>query len=125
MPFEDYLEAFYVQEYAEKPSGYPPPNDTVQEWGDGAAVQGVFVLDQSAQARIAEAQSTKTVGRFICPMGSAAPKNGDVLRRASDSVFVRITGNPKNSPAPAEEKLSVFNAEEAEVNPGSEAVSEP
>jgi len=106
-----FYEKFYKRELVEVPSPFPPPWD-IPSWedGDGTEIDGVYLIEDSTEVRIAAAQGVRTRGRFCCHPGVSL-QNGDTVRRVSDNVFIRLTGDPKRSPAKAKAQIQTFEAE--------------
>jgi len=95
MAREDYFEPFYLQEFIEKPSPFPPPFDEpIFEFGDGKPIVGQFVQNQSKEVQQAATIDMKTVGRFTCGRDIEI-ETGSTLRRVSDSSYFRLTALPK------------------------------
>lgn len=87
------FEPYYVQEYVQVPSGYPPPNHWVWVKTDGRVIRGYFTQRQTSEVLVASAQGIRTHGQFTCD------KSEDLtpfttLRRASDSHWFAIQGDP-------------------------------
>jgi hypothetical protein len=109
MAVHDYYERFYLQERVSKSSGFPPPDDWVDELADGMVIKGKFIQLQSNEVMIGSSQNIKTQGRFI--FSPALPlRDGDIVRRECDGVFLRITGDPVQSPNQAISQVKALNA---------------
>ena len=106
-----YYEKFFIQGLVELPSQFPPPWDS-PSWipGDKEEIDGLYLIEDSTEVRIAAAQGVRTRGRFCCHPGVSL-QNGDTVRRVSDNVFIRLTGDPKRSPAKAKAQIQTFEAE--------------
>jgi hypothetical protein len=99
MPLEDYYEQYFVQELAEIPPENPSATDErLYEYRDGAEVMGLFKQNQSSERPVADSEDVVTVGRFAA---NAIIQSGSFLRRAKDDVFVKIVGDPLQSPKQA------------------------
>jgi hypothetical protein len=110
MAMHDYYVKFYVQEFIKKPTGFPPPFDFEYIYADGVDIYGLFVQDSSSEMLIAGAQGLRTRGRFAtCP--NVPLRDGEIVRRESDNVFIRIIGDAKQSPEQAESQIKLFTAE--------------
>jgi len=106
----DYFTDFYVQEYKERSTGFPPPSDVEWVYEDGEPLKGVFILEQSKEMMTASAQGVKTRGRFVT-LTDASLKGGEVVRRASDGMYIKIIGDPKTAPEQAENQIKSFIGE--------------
>jgi len=110
MGLNSYYKKWYLQEFVEIPSVFPPPWDAPSwELGDGRAVMGLFRQDQSAEVLIAAAQGIETRGRFMCSP-SENLKHGNVLRSGEMGVFIKLEGDPLQAPAQAMVQVKSFVA---------------
>ena len=97
MALSRYYKIYFIQQYIEKPSGFPPPFDTIKELGDGDEIRGLFIPDQSTEMMVASAPTIGTRGRFITD--SDAPIDSkDTLREADTGFFLNLTGDPLTAP---------------------------
>ena len=110
MPLPNYYESFRVQVWQVKPDAVA---DDEYGWYDGPKIMGLYRQDSSAETRAAEAQGVSSGGIFVAAI-DADLAVGLVLRRESDSLYVKITGIPTDSPAPAISKFKVANAAKTE-----------
>ena len=110
MAMSRYYERFYIQESISVPTGFPPPGDVTFTLGDGADFMGVYIPDSSTEMLVAGAQGFRTRGRFVTAP-NVPLRDNTVVRRASDSVFIRIIGDAKQSPEQAVSQVKVFTAE--------------
>ena len=105
-----YYERFFIQKYAETPTGFPPPFDFEGAWRDGIGFMGLFVLNTSNEMMVASAMGASTRGRFATST-DVELKDGDVVRRQRDDICILIIGDPKQSPAQAVSQFKTFTAE--------------
>ena len=110
MSMIDYFEKHFLQERIREPSGFPPPNEWIFTFGDGMVVDGVFLQSQSDEMMIASAQGIRTRGRFVLPP-NVPLHDGDVIRREKDGLYIRIIGDPLESPEQAVSQIKSFVAE--------------
>ena len=82
-------------------------------WKDGPTISGAMVIDQSMQARTAEAQGVKSVYTFTSKKNIVLEFH-DVLRRVRDSKIFRVTsdGDDKFTPNSASLNMRQVTAEE-------------
>lgn len=107
MALDNYYETFYLQEPVQVPDGFGG-----LEWklGDGAGFMGLYNQDDSSEMRIAEAQGVSSSGTFVT--GVDVPiKEGDTIRRASDDLYLKVTGKPINSPKSATSQFQKMNVQ--------------
>ena len=109
MDISRYYEAWYLQELIERPTGLPPPWDTEKVYGDSTRIEGRFLLTQSTEQLIAAAQDIATRGRFACHP-SEDLVNGYILRRESDSTFIRLVSDPLVAPTQAVSQIKTYEA---------------
>lgn len=85
----------------------------VDEWKDGATIQGVMVLDNSTQAKIAQAMGVTTVYTLTVKKHIELDYH-TVLRRESDNKIFRLTSNSddKKTPEGAGLNMRQYSAEE-------------
>lgn len=107
MSLENYYEKFYMQNWISKPDGF---GGVTWGWADGAEFMGQYIQDSSAEMRIAEAQGITSSGRFITGINMQIEEK-DIIRRARDNLYLRITAIPIESPDPATSKFKTMNAE--------------
>jgi hypothetical protein len=110
MAMHDYYKKFYMQEYVKVPSGFPPPGDFDYVLSDGTDIYGVFIQDSSSEMLVAGAQGLNTRGRFAT-RPNVPLRDGEIIRRESDNVFIRIIGDAKQSPEQAESQIKLFTGE--------------
>ena len=107
---EKYFERFYRQVMVEEPSELAAPwdgsNIVVR---DGDEVMGLFRPDNTANVRSSGAERVATRGTFAC-YSSEVLKNGQVLRRKSDGLFVKLKGDAKYAPTFARNQIMAFEA---------------
>jgi len=107
---ENYYKTWYLQALVEVASVLPPPwNVPLWEYGDGREIKGFFRQDQSTEALIAASQGVQTMGRFACHP-SESLKHGDVLRSEELGVFIRLEGDPLQSPKLATTQVKTLAA---------------
>lgn len=99
MPLENYFEPFYLQRRFDAPDGL-----------DDEAVLGVYAQSSSGRMEFAEARETSSAGQFVTSRDTPVSE-GDILRRARDSLYIQIIGKPVLSPQPALSKFRKMNAE--------------
>jgi len=107
MALEDYFEPVFVQDWISKPDGF---GGIIWGWGDGAKINVGFILNQSMEARIAEAQGIKSVYTIVS-RPNCGLENTDVVRRERDGAMYRITSDFAESPDVAEEPMAQASAE--------------
>jgi len=109
--FEKYFEDFYVQEFKDVDSPFPGDwdNKPHKVWGDGVKVRGEFFGSRSGEQGVAGSRDVKTEGEFTTHPTTAV-STGTVLRRASDGLFIRLTGDPKESVSFAISQIKVFDS---------------
>jgi hypothetical protein len=95
MALEDYYEPFHVQELGELPSS---ADEKIYEFRDGMQVMGIFKQKQSGEMLVADSLGTVTHGRFAA---NAELASGSFLRRVRDNVFIKLVGDPLQSPPQA------------------------
>jgi len=109
MSLERYYEKYYLQELVEKPSNLQPPFETIKKFSDGCEVIGFFNQTQSSERPIASANPVRTQGRFAThPSSSLSP--GNVLRRASDGAYIRLTSDSLIAPSFAVSLVKTYEA---------------
>jgi len=103
MALESYYESFYLQELVKVPSSI----GEVFEYQDGEKVMGLFKQSQSTETAIASSQGIATHGRFAT---GADLKSGAFLRRAKDSVYIKLIGDTLESPAQATTQVKTWES---------------
>jgi len=91
MALESYYEKFYLQELKEVSA-------ELYKLQDSTEIMGLFKQTQSGETAIASSQGVATHGRFAT--GSDI-ESGSTLRRDRDGIYIRIIGDPLQSPPQA------------------------
>lgn len=95
------------------PDGY---GGTTTQWRDGAEFQAAIVLDNSTEARVAQAQGVHDV-YTVTTRKNTVLEYHDVIRRLSDNKIFRVTsdGDDKATPNTATLSMRQVSAEEWEL----------
>lgn len=88
---DKYFKTYRLQESTPQPSGYPPPWDIIWVFGDGRAIQGLFVYNQSSEVLVATNKQEQTEGSFITL--DTELMHNHVLRDISTSTTFRLIGD--------------------------------
>ena len=107
MPLNDYYMPFFIQSHIAVSDGF---GGVIWQWVDGAEIMGVYIQNTSTEARIAEATQITSIGTFVTGI-NVELEDGDVIRRTSDDLYLRITSLPMESPEPAISKFVKYNVE--------------
>ena len=110
MAIQDYYMAFYLQEYTGADDGF---GGETKKFGDGAETRGLYRQASSDRMMIAEAQGVTSRGEYITDI-DAPVSVGDILRRESDGIYIKIVGIAVLSPAQAKTQIKKMTAELAE-----------
>lgn len=104
------MEAFTILDKITESDGY---GGKITSWSEGAEISGAMVIDQSIQARTAEAQGVKSVYTFTTRKDVILAYH-DVLKRNRDGKIFRVTsdGTEKRTPASASLNMRQVTAEE-------------
>ena len=78
----------------------------ITTWVDGAEFKAAIVLDQSIQARIAEAQGVKAL-YTVTTIKSIVLQFHDVFRRERDGKIFRVTSDGDDRATPASASLNM------------------
>jgi len=89
MALDSYYERFYIQELVKVPS-----SDELYQYQDGTKIMGLFRQIQSSKTAMASSQGIATFGIFAT---KSSIKNGSILRRASDGIYIKLIGDPLTS----------------------------
>ena len=107
---DEYFVEFYVQDYVQIPSPFPPPHDTdMYEYRDGAVIMGMFKLNRSNEAIIAYTQGTKTRGKFITNIDTDIGTG--ILHCPSTGLYYSIIGDTKKALPHASVQIKSYQAE--------------
>jgi len=88
-----YNKPYFIQEFVEMPSPFPPPWDApIWQYADGEGIIGALKQDKTTEARIADAQGIVVGGLFVT--GSKID-HGAILRRVEDNAYFKATGEPQ------------------------------
>lgn len=108
---ENYYEPFFIQNWVSRPDGF---GGTGQFWDDGREILGTYIQNSSNEVRVAEAQGMASIGVFATGVAENV-RDGDVVRRARDGAYFKITGIPMRAPEQAVSQFKKMNAERIEV----------
>ena len=107
MAVQDYYETFYRQEQTEVANGL---GGTELKWSDGRLIQGMYRQSASDKMTIAEAQDVSSRGEFITDTDTQV-EAGNVVRRESDGLYIRLVGVAVNAPKQAAMQIKKITAE--------------
>jgi hypothetical protein len=107
MALHDYFEPVYVQSWQAMTDGF---GGVLWGWADGVEINVGFILDQSIEARVAEAQGIKSIYTIVSMLNSGI-ENNDVIRRIKDGAFYQITSDFNETPMVADVQFKQASAE--------------
>jgi hypothetical protein len=110
MALQDYFEPSFIQGWEDISDGF---GGTVRRWIDGDLIYVGYILNQSMEARVAEAQGIRSVYTIISHLNSEL-ENTSVIRRIKDNAFYRITSDFNETPDIADVKFKQASAEKVE-----------
>lgn len=88
----------------------------ITAWADGALFMAVARLDNSTEARVAEAQGVKALYTILTPKAMLLDFH-DVVKRVSDGAIFRVTSDGQDNKTPKSATLNIraVNAEKWEL----------
>ena len=104
MAMSDYYHDWMKQELVRQPTGFPPPFAYEYIHGDGAVIEGTFILNQTAEMQAASAQGVRTTGTFATHP-DVPLRSGDVLRDKQSDRYITILGDCLKSPPQAKSQV--------------------
>jgi hypothetical protein len=104
---EDFFELACLQERRRAQIGF---GGSRMEWVDGETVMVGFILKQSLEAGVAEAQTVRSVYRIVAREGTGL-KSDSVLRRLRDGRLYRIMSDFAQTPEAADKRFMYALAE--------------
>jgi len=101
-------EVYYLQKVSGATTGLPPPFDIENIFTDGCVVMGLYVQNASDTRTVADAGRVVTQGRFVTGTNEDLLPD-HVLRRASDSMFIKLTNDAMVASPHAISQFKLFN----------------
>ena len=109
MMMERYAETFYVQDRVLRNEPFDEPWDMQEVYTDGHQIRGVFLQSGSNEAGSADGDTIRINGRFVTEPN--APVRAQMtIRRESDNMYFRLSGEALRAPEQAFARLKVFAA---------------